>query len=94
MISALAFEGSWGLLICWMCKVNDDIDGVWNGKLVPGDGCCEYRAHEQNGQFSKSFSRAFFAEEGKYICGFDIGGIKYVVNIRNMSVFYTRVNYF
>ena len=22
-----------------------------NGKLVPGDGCCEYRAHEQNGAF-------------------------------------------
>ena len=40
---------------------------------MPGDGCCDYRAHEQNvaffGEFSKSSSRAFFAEEGKYICG-------------------------
>ena len=59
MISALAFEGSWGFLICWMCKVNDDIDGVWNGKLEPGDGCCEYLAHEQNGAFLAVYQVVF-----------------------------------
>ena len=60
MISALAFEGSWGFLICWICKVNDDIDGVWNGKLVPGDGCCAYLAHEPNGAIFLSVYQVVF----------------------------------
>ena len=42
-----------------MCKVNDDIDGVWNGKLVPGDGCCAYLAHEPNGAFLSVYQVVF-----------------------------------
>ena len=48
-----------------MCKVNDDIDGVWNVKLEPGDGCCEYLAHEQNGAFLAVYQVVF---EG-FLCG-------------------------
>ena len=68
--------------LCWNDDI-DGVDGVWNGKLMilmvsgMGNWCLEMDVvnigHMSRmghfWQFIKSFLRAFFAEECKYICG-------------------------